>query len=283
MIRLDYYVRRKPGLSVEDFRKHWRETHGPLWVKHADVLGVRRHVHMEDRPDHPLAAPTRAAYKVCGKPFDGVATSIWADIRVLEAALRTPEGRAAYEEILEDEKNFIDHSDSYLGFGIEHAVAYDREKIFATEDNDFVRGVYCPDCLEGYKIDEIHRHWIAVHGGLSHEFTLGSSNRRYSQVHAGNYNLYHRFLEDRGIEFNSRYFGHAEAITSLEEVEKAKRHNRPDEQFEYFIIDIDNFADPSSGYFSYGKEYLVVDKQIYTHPLPKPIPRGKRRPYKSWT
>lgn len=282
MIRLDYCIRRKACLSVSEFREYWRDSHARLWVKHADVLGVRRHIQFEDHPDHPLAGPTRKTYKIGGAPFDGVATTFWADIRVLEAALESEKGRAAYQDILKDEENFIDHQRSYLGFGVEHAVAYDREKLYATSENEFVRGVYWPRCLEGYEIAEIQRHWIAVHGGLSHEFNVGSANRRYMQVHAGNYNLYHSFLEDRGIAFDPYYFGHAEAITSLEEVELASKIERPPETFQYFIDDIDNFADPATGYFALGKEYLVLDKPIYTYPLPKPIPKGQRLPYKDW-
>lgn len=282
MIRLDYYIRRKPSLSVAKFQQYWRDVHAPLWERHADALGIRRHIHWEDRPDHPMAAPTREAYKIGGEPFDGVGTSMWADIRVLEAALQTELGQAAYQEILSDEANFIDHGRSYLGFGVEHAIAYDREKLYATKDAEFVRGIYWPNCLEGHGIDEIHRHWIAVHGGLSHDFAVGSANRRYMQVHAGNYHLYHQFLSDRNMKINPLYFGHAEAITSPEEVEKAAKLNRPDELFQYFIDDIDNFADPATAYFGFGKEYLVVDKQIYTKPLPKPIPRGERLPYKDW-
>lgn len=282
MIRLDYYIRRKPGMSVQDFRNHWKSTHSNLWRRHADILGVRRHVHLEDHPEHPMAEPARATYKVTGEPFDGVMTSIWADIRVLDAALETDAGRAAYHEILQDEENFIAQENSYLNFGIEHAVVFDRERFYATEDNSIIRGVYKPDHLPGYDMAEIQRHWIAVHGGMSHEFTVGSGNRRYTQIHAGNFILGDKLRTDRGIAFNPLYFGHAEAFTSPEDAAEAAIHKRPAELFEMFIIDIDNFADPSSGYFALGKEYLVVDRQVYTHPLPKPIPRGERLPYKEW-
>lgn len=282
MIRLDYYIRRKPGMDVAEFRDYWKSTHAGLWQKHADILGVRRQVHLEDHPDHPMADPARAAYKVTGEPFDGVSTSIWADIRVLEAALETEAGQAAYQEILDDEKNFIDQKRSYLNFGVEHAVVFDRERLYATDDTSIIRGVYKPNHLPGHDMKELQRHWIAVHGGMSHEFTVGSGNRRYMQVHAGNYFLGEKMRADRGIDFNPLYFGHAEAFTSPEDAAEAATHNRPHELFEMFVVDIDNFADPSSGYFALGKEYLVVDKQVYTLPLPKPIPSGERLPYKEW-
>lgn len=282
MIRLDYCIRRKNGTSPSDFREYWKHVHAPLWARHAAVLGVKRHIHFEDRPEHPMSAPTREAYKIGGEAFDGVGTTIWSDIRVLESSLQTEDGAAAYNEILTDEAAFIDHSQSYLAFGLVHAVAYDREKLFATEDTEFVRGIYWPLALEGLSIAEIQRHWISVHGGLSHEFTVGSANRRYIQIHTGNYDLYHRFLADRNMPFRARHFGQAEAITSPGEVEKAAKLNRPAEHFQFFIEDIDNFADPNVSYFALGKEYLVVDKQVYESPLPKPIPIGEPLPYKPW-
>ena len=282
MIRLDYSIRKKPSLSAEEFQNYWRDHHAPLWEKHADVLKVRRHVRWENRPDHPMAEPTRQAYKIGGEPFDGMATTIWTDIRELEAALSTKAGQTAYQEILEDERNFIDQSQSYVAFGIEHAVVFDREVLYATEDNDFVRGIYFPSGLPGFNIGEVQRHWVAVHGGLSHELTIGSANRRYMQIHAGNFNLYHKFLADRAIEFNPSYFGHAEAFTSPEEAEKAAKLGRPPEIFDYFVIDIDSFADPERSYFGMGKEYLVVNKPVYALPLPRPIPDGQPLPYKAW-
>lgn len=282
MIRLDYSIRKKPSLSTEQFLAYWRENHAPLWEKHANVLKVRRHIRWENHPDHPMAAPTREAYKIGGAPYDGMATTIWTDIRELEAALETPEGKRAYQEILTDEKNFIDQSASYLSFGIEHAVVFDREVLYATDDTDFVRGIYFPQGHEGFNIGEVQRHWVSIHGGLSHELTVGSSNRRYMQIHAGNFDLYHRFLADRAIDFDPKYFGHAEAFTSPKEADLAAKHNRPAEMFEYFVIDIDNFAECESSYFGYGKEYLVVDKPVYSLPLPKPIPSGNRLPYKAW-
>ena len=282
MIRLDYSIRRNPSLSVEEFQSYWRETHAPLWEKHAEVLGVKRHIRWENRPDHPMAGPTRAAYKIGGAPFDGMATTIWTDIRELEAALQTPEGEVAYKEILADEENFIEHSASYLSFGIEHAVVFDRENLFATEDNEFVRGIYFPEGRSGFNIGEVQRHWVAVHGGLSHELTVGSANRRYMQIHAGNFDLYHRFLEDRNMKLNPRYFGHAEAFTSPEDAEIAAKLNRPAEMFDYFVIDIDSFADPTQSYFGMGKEFIVVNKPIYSLPLPKPIPKAEQLPYKAW-
>jgi hypothetical protein len=42
MIKLVFYVRRRSGLSAEDFKRYWIENHAPLVKKHAPALGATR-------------------------------------------------------------------------------------------------------------------------------------------------------------------------------------------------------------------------------------------------
>ena len=44
MIKLTFCLRRKPGLSWDEFSNYWREVHAPLVKSHANALGVRRYV-----------------------------------------------------------------------------------------------------------------------------------------------------------------------------------------------------------------------------------------------
>ena len=46
--------------------------------------------------------------------FDGVAELWWDDLEALAAATATPEGRQAAQELLEDERRFIDFQRSVL-------------------------------------------------------------------------------------------------------------------------------------------------------------------------
>lgn len=74
------FVRRKPGMSVEDFQRHWREVHGPLG---AAVPGLRRYVQSHTR---------LSAYTSGREPaWDGVAIIWFDDSAALRAATATPE------------------------------------------------------------------------------------------------------------------------------------------------------------------------------------------------
>ncbi len=86
----------------------------------AESLGIRRYVqtHTLDSPLNDLLATTRQAPEC----FDGVA-ELWFDSAdsIAEGA-STPEGAAAAEMLLQDERRFIDHARSPLFLAEEHPV-----------------------------------------------------------------------------------------------------------------------------------------------------------------
>ena len=99
MIKLIYSFKRKEGLSVEEFQRYWRETHGPIAAR---IPGVRRYVQNHTLPElydteHPPA-------------YDGAAELWFDDLDSLRAGIGSPENQAARE----GEKNFIDHSRIFL-------------------------------------------------------------------------------------------------------------------------------------------------------------------------
>ncbi len=270
MLKLNYYIRRKPGMPVDEFRDYWRERHGELWVKHAEALGVRRYTQVPDLVDDPVAQNYRTGYAVVGEAYDGLAVTCWSEIAALEKALATSAGKAAWREILEDEKAFIDLPRSMLAFGTDHPVINPRGKLVASEDSDLIRGAYFPESLPGIGLAELQRHWIAVHGGLTHDLSEYSPNIRYFQVHRVDHPITDDMRAARGMPDNPRYFGHAEIWSNLAEQEKAAKNPRRQELFPLFVADIEAFCQMDRGYFVLGKEYPLVDKPIYTLPLPQP-------------
>lgn len=107
MIKLIYCINRKPGMSVEEFQRYWRETHAPIAGR---IPGVRRYVQCHTVP---------AAYSGGAQPpFDGAAELWFDDLDAFAAAMRSPEVQAARE----DERNFIDHSRVALFITEEHPV-----------------------------------------------------------------------------------------------------------------------------------------------------------------
>jgi len=120
VIKLVFCLRRLPDLTREQFQTYWREEHAPLVRQQAAALGIRRYVQVhtmsEDR--------NRVLRRDRGGPesYDGVAELWYDDFDSIRASFSTPEGRAAAETLLADERKFIDLEQSPLFFADEHPV-----------------------------------------------------------------------------------------------------------------------------------------------------------------
>ena len=116
MIKLVYCLRRKPGMSLEEFQKYWLETHADFGKK---IPGVKRYVQV-----HALSgelAEMMAAGHPAGKneTFDGVA-ELWFE----EEDLRKLPGAEGALAALRDEANFIDFERSVIFLAKEHVIVY---------------------------------------------------------------------------------------------------------------------------------------------------------------
>jgi uncharacterized protein (TIGR02118 family) len=89
VIKVVIIFRRRPGMSVADFREHWRSRHAPIIAR---LPGLRRYV--QNTPVD--AAP----------PFDAVAESSFDDTQAMKDLARAP----VYAEVLADEPRFIDRA-----------------------------------------------------------------------------------------------------------------------------------------------------------------------------
>ena len=107
MVKIIYGITRKQGMSVEQFQRYWRETHGPIAGR---LPGLRRYVQCHTLPE--LYAGERPP------PYDGAAELWFDDMDAWEKAMASPELMAARE----DERNFIDHSKVFFIITEEKAV-----------------------------------------------------------------------------------------------------------------------------------------------------------------
>ncbi len=121
MIKLVFTVRRKPGMSREEFRRYWYDHHGPLVKSKADALRIRRYVqtHLLEGEVNGFLARSRGSE---AEHYDGVAELWWDSMEDYLAAGTSPEGRAAAAELLADERTFIDLETSPLWLGQERPV-----------------------------------------------------------------------------------------------------------------------------------------------------------------
>ena len=106
VVKLVYCITRRPGMSVDEFSRYWREIHGPIGRR---IPGLRRLVQ-----SHPIPDPDQM-----GPPtFDGMA-ELWFDDL---AALRTARHSAEWKASSEDEANFIDKRRTALFLTEEHEI-----------------------------------------------------------------------------------------------------------------------------------------------------------------
>jgi uncharacterized protein (TIGR02118 family) len=97
MIKQITLIHKKPGLSDEEFNRHWREIHGPMFAK---APALRRYVQ-----NHFVGLP---GVKYEG---DGIAETWFDDLesqRKLEAWIRSKDAK----EVLDDAVRFVSGSES---------------------------------------------------------------------------------------------------------------------------------------------------------------------------
>jgi len=104
-----FLIKRKPGMSLTDFRQYWKEVHGPIVLK---LPGLRRYVQC-----HALDS----FYKDREPRFDGVA-QIWFDNT--QAMERMMASREFKEESWPDGAKFIDQSSIMSFVAEEHRVIW---------------------------------------------------------------------------------------------------------------------------------------------------------------
>ena len=98
MVKVIYLIRRKSGLSTEDFHRYWRDVHGAIAAR---IPGLRRYVQC-----HAIARDGD------GSAYDGAAEAWFDDMEAVRRAVASPEYAAARA----DEGRFINLEQTTLIF-----------------------------------------------------------------------------------------------------------------------------------------------------------------------
>ncbi len=119
-IKIVFCLRRKQGISREDFQRYWLEQHAPKVISHAGAIGMRRYVqsHTFETSLNSAVAGARGA----PEPYDGVMEGWWDSEEALLAMLASPEAQAAGRNLLEEEARFIDLARSPIFFTREQVI-----------------------------------------------------------------------------------------------------------------------------------------------------------------
>ena len=119
MIKLTFCLRRLPHLSREEFQRYWLDHHAPLVARHAETLGILRYVQAHSGYD--ALGTALQASRGGPEAYDGVA-ELWFESEEAMTANSSEAARIASQELLEDEKKFIDLANSPLWFSDEKTI-----------------------------------------------------------------------------------------------------------------------------------------------------------------
>lgn len=109
-IKLTFCLRKRADWTEEDFYDYWLNSHGPLVRSFKKALGTWKYSQLHRR--HQEMGNGLAAVRGAPQAFDGIAEMWWRCRADLEIASATEEGREAGRILLEDERKFIDLSQS---------------------------------------------------------------------------------------------------------------------------------------------------------------------------
>ena len=158
MVKLVAFFRRKAGVSVEDFQRHWRTTHAELVIRQK---GLRRYVQ-----NHTLAS----GYDRGEPDYDGVAEAWFDDTDAMRELASSPD----YAAVRADEANFIDAESLGMLLTDEVTIVDGPAPVGAAKLIAFLSKR--PDV----SVDFFRDHWREQHGPIAARIP---GNRRYVQCH----------------------------------------------------------------------------------------------------
>jgi uncharacterized protein (TIGR02118 family) len=118
MIKFVMCLRRHPDMTREQFQNYWTNKHGPFFMKNAGTMRAKKYVQSLTL-DTPLNEGLRNSRGMLPE-YDGVAEVWFESEEDLVEAMSSPEGQKLSAALLEDEGNFIDHSQSSAFIVKEH-------------------------------------------------------------------------------------------------------------------------------------------------------------------
>jgi uncharacterized protein (TIGR02118 family) len=144
MVKVLTFIKRKPGMTVEDFQ-HYLLTRHPSVVTR--LPGVRRYVQSHTLP---------SSYRKGEPAWDGIA-EVWADdTEALRAMTRSP----ANADVQADEAQFIDRATMGL------IVTEDQVVVEGGAGLDAVKAIEFLNRPPGTPVDDFQQHWRQRHGAI---------------------------------------------------------------------------------------------------------------------
>ena len=256
MIRIVFLLRRKAGMSLDDFQRYWREEHGPLVASVQKHIGALRYT-QSHRLDDPANAAMQHARGGMEPEYDGVAELWWDSEEALAAAGATDKGRKAGAALLEDEARFIDLPQSPLWLTHEYPqVNPTPENVVARPRSGIVKLHFPLRFKAGLDENAARTYWRTSHGPLIRSQAHASGIIRYMQVHRFPSATETEARRARGTVVPS-YDGHAE-VWFDRSISRAGPELRA--SGERAVEDEAKFIDFKRSTMWIGKEHVFIDR-----------------------
>jgi uncharacterized protein (TIGR02118 family) len=258
MIRLVYALRRLPNLSRQEFQDYWRNVHGPIVAKHSTTMGIRRYIqtHTLDDPLNDLLQQPRGTME----PYDGVAELWWNHENEVAEGVGSPEGQKAAEELLEDEKKFIDLSRSSMYWGTEvPQINPTPENIVARVETPIIKVCFFGRHRPELSSEEAGLYWRMQHGPLVRSLAPAARIKRYLQVHSIETPLNDAVREPRG-KMDEPFMGHAELWWDRLELAGGATTPEGARAMELLVEDESKFVDFKRSALWVAKEHVFIDR-----------------------
>jgi uncharacterized protein (TIGR02118 family) len=162
VIKVIWAAHRRPGMSDEDFYRHWGQVHGSLGTRVAKMRRYIQHHTLAEARDGGPPVPTH----------DGASISWFDDVPSMQESMTSPEWKA----LSADSPNLFDQSRK-----MDSVVATERVVVDGTTTPAMVKAIWIAHRNPGLSDEEFFGHWFNIHG------TLGAQApgvRRYVQNHA---------------------------------------------------------------------------------------------------
>ncbi len=262
MIRVNYAMKRPPGLSPDEFAARLRDLYGPLVAKHQAALDLRRCVQSYALARDPFGETLRAARPGMQEPFDGAVSFWWPDRDRMARALGAPGGKSAMEELLACERSFVDLPASavFVAKEVPQINPMPEDGILARTGTPIVKLIYVLHARPGLGRDGCQSWWQTRHGAITRRYGTAMGFLRYIQSHTIDDPLNDALRGPRGAM--APYDGLTEVW--FDRLRLAEVMNHPDadgaEGFGLLLEDEPKFVDLSRSTTWFAKEQVLVDR-----------------------
>lgn len=121
-MKLICIVKRSPELSYQEFLAYWNTEHAKLIKQHAKALGIKKYVQSYAIDTYDAQSQINSLRDMDAQDFDGIAELWYSDLETHLNTRNSEEGARALEEIIADEKRFIDLSKSQMWYSNENVI-----------------------------------------------------------------------------------------------------------------------------------------------------------------